>query len=55
MNKWQVLTIVPVALALIAAYVVVTVTGSDGNGLLGALLGWLAGGGATAATSNTKA
>lgn len=32
-----------IALALLAAYVILTVTNHDGTGLLGALLGWLSG------------
>lgn len=44
MSKVQLVVSAVVAVALVAAYVVVTVTGHDGTGLLGALAGWLAGG-----------
>jgi hypothetical protein len=32
-----------IAVALLAAYVIITVTDHDGTGLLGALIGWLGG------------
>lgn len=32
-----------IAVALLVAYVVITVTDHDGTGLLGALIGWLGG------------
>lgn len=44
MSKTQAIVAAAVAVALVVAYVVVTVTGHDGTGLLGALVGWLAGG-----------
>lgn len=32
-----------IAVALVASYTIVTVTGNDATGLLGALVGWLGG------------
>lgn len=45
MTKTQYLVVGFVAAALIAAYVIVTVTNHDGNGILGILIGWLGGSG----------
>ncbi len=39
-----------VAVALLAAYVTLTVTGHDGSAILGALIGWIGGAGTPAVT-----
>jgi hypothetical protein len=44
-NKTSYIVMAVIALGLLAAYVIITVTGHDGTGLLGALVGWLGGSG----------
>jgi hypothetical protein len=43
MDKWTLIVSAFVTVALIVAYVVITVTGGDGSALLGLLAGWIGG------------
>lgn len=54
MGKTQLAVVGLVTVALIAAYVIVTVTNHDGTGLLGALIGWLGGAGVAPAIDKAR-
>lgn len=54
MGKAQLAVVGLVTVALIAAYVIVTVTNHDGTGLLGALIGWLGGAGVAPAIDRAR-